>query len=104
MTDLAPSLAASQPELLLGLAILAFLTVASFMGDRALRPISWAAVLTYAAAGAFMLDDPARQTAWGGLFVNDRFAQYLKALILLAAAASTLLVVLTLVLMLRIGE
>lgn len=91
MPELAASLDLAAPELVVATGAMLLLMIGVFRGDRSLVPLTWVSVGLYALAAAFLLDDAPRATAFGGLYVADRFSAFLKVLILAAAAASALL-------------
>ena len=82
----------AAPELLLSASALVLLMLCAWMGDRAGRPITWLAVA--ALAGAALLVPGVRDaggTAFGGLFVADRFAAFAKILVFIGAAVAMLM-------------
>jgi NADH-quinone oxidoreductase subunit N len=89
--DLMASLGLALPELALGLGAILFLLIGVFQGDRSLPGISWGAAVLLAGAALYLADDSARASAFGGLYVADRFGAFLKVVILLAAAAAAIL-------------
>jgi len=94
LTTLLQSLVIGSPEVVLGAGAMTLLMIGVFRGDRALRGLSWGAVILFAIAALTIVDDtPDRQLAWNALYVADALSAYLKLLILLGAAASVLLAV-----------
>ena len=91
--ELGTSLALALPELALALGAILFLLVGVFQGDRALPGISWGAAVLMLGAGLYLADDPARATAFGGLYIADRFSAFLKVVILAAAALAAVIAV-----------
>ncbi|MEY2882436.1 MAG: hypothetical protein RL490_160 [Pseudomonadota bacterium] len=87
------SIAIAGPEAVLTAGSLLTLMIGTFGGgDKALRGLTWVAVLILGLAGLTLLDDPATiQRGFDGLYVADAFSSFLKVLILAAAAASMLL-------------
>ncbi|MGH6782404.1 MAG: NADH-quinone oxidoreductase subunit N, partial [Sphingomonadaceae bacterium] len=87
--SLVQSLALTLPELILTLGALVLLMVAAYVGDKATKAISWAAVALFAVA-AFSLLGPAGHggDAFDGLYRADSFAAFAKLLIYIAAAAT----------------
>jgi len=82
----------AAPELLLGCGGLALLMVGVFQRQDRLRPIAWLAVLMLLATMYLVLRLPeAGGHAFGNLFIVDRFAQFMKVLVLGASALSILL-------------
>ncbi|MGQ0590493.1 MAG: NADH-quinone oxidoreductase subunit N, partial [Sphingosinicella sp.] len=75
------------PEAILSLGALALMMAAAWGGDRSAAVLTWLAVLTIALASAFMpgLADQGG-SAFGGLFVADRFAAFSKIVIYVGAA------------------
>jgi NADH-quinone oxidoreductase subunit N len=81
----------AAPELLLTVASLVLLLMAAWMGDKSGRLITWLAVAALAAAA--LLVPGVRDsggTAFGGLFIADRFAAFAKILVFIGAAVSML--------------
>jgi NADH-quinone oxidoreductase subunit N len=80
------------PESILGAAALILMLVAAFAGDAAARLISWLSVAALVVAGV-LLTQPAVYAGgaiFDGLYKADAFADFAKALIFVAAAASIL--------------
>jgi len=77
------------PEAILSLGALALMMAAAWGGDRSAGVLTWLAVLTIALASAFMpgLADQGG-SAFGGLFVADRFAAFSKIVIYVGAIIS----------------
>ena len=77
------------PEEIIAVSGLALMMAAAWGGDKAAPLLTWLAILTLVAAAAFMpgvFDDGG--TAFGGLFVADRFAAFAKIVSYLAAAVA----------------
>ena len=87
------SILVAGPELVLTIGSLLALMLGTFLGqDKALRPLTWVAVLILAIAGWAVLKAPPQTViAFDGLYVADGFSAFLKVLIIAAAAASMLL-------------
>jgi len=83
----------AAPELLLAGGAVALLMIGVFQPQDRIRPIAWLAVLVLAAAMYVVAQQPAAAPgyAFGNLFVVDRFAQFMKILVLGASALSILL-------------
>jgi NADH-quinone oxidoreductase subunit N len=81
----------TAPELLLTVASLVLLLMSAWMGDRSGRLIAWLAVASLAAA-CFLVPGvrDSGGTAFGGLFIADRFAAFAKILVYGGAAVSIL--------------
>ncbi|MBA4757213.1 NADH-quinone oxidoreductase subunit NuoN [Sphingosinicella sp.] len=93
MQPLAQSLGIAAPEIVLALGAMLLLMVGTFRGDRSLGLISWLAVVIYAVAGVFMMDDSPRAFAFDGLYVADLFSDYLKVVVYGAAAVCTVIAI-----------
>jgi NADH-quinone oxidoreductase subunit N len=94
MSALNTSLMLIRPELVLTTGALVLLLVGVTMGDRHLRLLTWGVVITCLIALLLTLNVSSdRQTAFNELFVTDGFAKFLKVVILMAAAISSLLAV-----------
>jgi NADH-quinone oxidoreductase subunit N len=81
----------TAPELLLTVSSLILLMMSAWMGDRAGRLITWLAVAALVAA-CFLVPGVRDEggTAFGGLFVADRFAAFAKILVFAGAAVAML--------------
>ncbi|MFZ4688755.1 MAG: NADH-quinone oxidoreductase subunit NuoN [Polymorphobacter sp.] len=85
------SILTAGPELVLTIGSLLTLMLGTFLGqDKALRPLTYVAVLILAIAGYAVLDGQSA-TAFDGLYIADSFSGFVKVMILAAAAASMLL-------------
>ena len=92
MQTLAASIHIAAPELVLATGVLVLLMLGVFRGDRSLVPLSWVSVAIYALAGFTLTQaSDAPVQAFGGLYIADNFAIFLKVLILAAAAVSAVL-------------
>ena len=80
------------PELFLALAAMALLMLGVFRGDGATRLSCWLGIAALAIAALLLsfVPDP-RVVVLGGMFISDAFAVFMKALILLGAAAGLLM-------------
>ncbi|MGH6719473.1 MAG: NADH-quinone oxidoreductase subunit N, partial [Alphaproteobacteria bacterium] len=77
------------PEAWLALAGMALLMIGVFLGDRATRLVLWLALGTLAVAFVIIADRAdVAAVAFGGLFVTDGFAAFMKALVLIGAAVT----------------
>jgi NADH-quinone oxidoreductase subunit N len=84
-----PTLLPLLPEILLGLGAMALLMIGVFRGEDSARFVDVAAIVLLAVAGAVLIWLPAgKLTTFGGSFVVDDFARYLKILALLGSAAA----------------
>ncbi len=77
------------PEILLGLGALALLMLGVFRGHLAAEVVDFAAIVLLAVVGVVVLVLPAgKLVTFGGSFVVDDFARFLKILALIASAAA----------------
>jgi NADH-quinone oxidoreductase subunit N len=80
------------PEIVLALGAMALLMVGAYGGDRTLRPVTALAVVLLGVVLVLELMLPAgRLTTFGGSFVVDDYARFLKT-VMLAASAVTLVI------------
>ena len=85
-------LGSALPELILAVAGMAYLMLGVFLRREPTRAISWLSVLTLVVALvalAWMPDE--RTLAFGGLFVVDGFAGFMKALVLIGSALALIM-------------
>jgi NADH-quinone oxidoreductase subunit N len=80
----------AAPEIVLGCGALVLLMIGVFLRRDNLRLVAWLAVALLIATIIIVAETPAG-TAFGNLFVVDRFAQFMKILVLGASALSILL-------------
>ncbi len=86
------ALVSMLPELLLAVGAMALLMVGAFRGDAAARAIDGIAIALLVAAGLVILHLPAgKLVSFGGSFVIDDFARFLKILALVGSAATILM-------------
>jgi NADH-quinone oxidoreductase subunit N len=91
MTDIAeiPALLPVLPEILLVVGAMLLLMVGAFRGEDAAKAIDWAAVLLLIVAGFAIVWLPSETlVTFGGSFVVDSFARFLKLLALAGSAAA----------------
>ena len=81
----------AAPELLLACGAVALLMIGVFQRQDGFRLVSWLAVAVLAATIILVARGPAAGLAFGNLFVVDRFAQFMKIVVLGATALSILL-------------
>ena len=80
------------PELVLAVGAMALLMLGAYRGQRATRLVNWLAVVLLAVAGILELTLPSgRLSTFGGGFIVDDFARYLKILTLLSSIATLVL-------------
>ncbi len=84
-----PAILPVLPEIVLGLGAMALLMVGVFRGAASVRVIDFASIALLAVAGAVLLALPGgRLVSFGGSFVVDDFARFLKILALIGSAAA----------------
>src|SRR5262245_5873388 len=80
------------PEIVLAVGAMVLLMLGAFHGERSATPIHWLAIVLLVAAGAaVVLLPPGKLTAFGGSFVVDGFARFLKLLALTGSAVAILM-------------
>src|SRR5580700_1078722 len=80
------------PELVLGVGAMALLMLGAFRGERGVRLIDAASILLLIAAGVIVLALPqGKLVTFGGSFVVDDFARFLKTLAIVGSAAAILM-------------
>ena len=80
------------PEIWLAVAGMALLMIGVFRGDRGTRSLSWLSVLVLLVAAFLVMNGSSgRMVAFGGQFVTDAFAVFVKVLVLLGSAVSIVL-------------
>jgi len=88
------NLAAATPEIFLAVAAMVLLILGVFMGDRSMRLVSWlaaGALCVAAYLAAHVAPATGADPAFGGQFIVDGFAGFMKVLSLLATAAAILI-------------
>jgi len=85
--ELTSSLCLMAPELIIAVGAMALLMIGVFSGERAYSIVNGLAVLVLIAAGAWVVTG-ANGGAFGGAFVSDPFARFMKVLTLVGAAAT----------------
>ena len=94
MTETAeiPALLPALPEIVLAVGAMLLLMVGAFRGEQATRGIDGAAILLLILAGVIIVSLPAGTlVTFGGSFVVDGFARFLKLLALTGSAAAILM-------------
>ncbi|HEX4410509.1 MAG TPA: NADH-quinone oxidoreductase subunit NuoN [Xanthobacteraceae bacterium] len=87
-----PTLVPLLPEFVLGIGAMALLMIGVYRSDTIGRFVDIAAIVLLIAAGAILLWlPPGKLTTFGGSFIVDDFARFLKILALLGSAAAILL-------------
>jgi NADH-quinone oxidoreductase subunit N len=86
--DLIPAL----PEIVLAVGAMALLMLGAFRGERSAGAINWLAILLLVAAGAVVVWLPGEKlSTFGGSFIVDSFARFLKLLALTGSATAILM-------------
>ena len=87
------ALTPAWPEVFVALAGMGLLMIGVFRGDRAFRAVSWLAVAALVVAGALVSlnTGTGAGNAFGGAFVADGFARFMKLLIIGGAGLTLLL-------------
>ncbi len=84
-----PAFVPLLPEIVLGLGAMALLMLGVFRGNLTVRVVDFAAIALLAIAGVILLLLPAGKiVSFGGSFVVDDFARFLKILALIGSAAA----------------
>ena len=87
-----PSLLPALPEIVLALGAMALLMFGAFRGERTAVTINWLAILLLVVSGAIVVLLPGGTlTTFGGSFIVDPFARFLKLLALTGSAAAILM-------------
>jgi len=88
-----PVLSTALPELVLAIAGMVLLMVGVFVRQRATTVVNWLAVLALVIAGiaVVMIDTGETATTFGGMFVTDPFAVFMKLLALAGTALALIL-------------
>src|SRR5262245_23949908 len=87
-----PALLPALPEIVLAIGAMLLLMIGAFRGERATPTIDAAAILLLIAAGAVVVWLPGEKlVTFGGSFVVDGFARFLKLLALTGSAAAILM-------------
>jgi NADH-quinone oxidoreductase subunit N len=80
------------PELVLVVGAMTLLMVGAFRGERAAGAINWLSILLLVAAGGILAWlPPERVEAFGGSFVLEPYARFLKLLALIGSATAILM-------------
>ncbi len=87
------SLQLSTPELILAAGALVLLMIGVFSGERAADTVTGLAVALLIASGAWLILDTGVGSAYGGAFLSDPFAKFMKILALSGAGVAMVLAV-----------
>ncbi|HVO03455.1 MAG TPA: NADH-quinone oxidoreductase subunit NuoN [Candidatus Cybelea sp.] len=88
------NLAAATPEIFLAVAAMVLLMLGVFQGDKATRAVSWLAAIVLvvgAYLSAHIAPEHGANPAFGGQFIVDGFAGFMKVLTLVATAVAILM-------------
>ncbi len=87
-----PALAPLMPEIVLGVGAMALLLIGVYSGERSARLTDVLSILLLIAAGVLVVLQPqGRLVTFGGSFIVDDFARFLKVLALIGSAAAILM-------------
>jgi NADH-quinone oxidoreductase subunit N len=87
-----PTLVPLLPEFVLGLGAMALLMFGVYRGESATRAVDFGAIALLVIAGGILVTLPAgKLTTFGGSFIVDDFARFLKVLALIGSSAAILL-------------
>ena len=86
-------IAPAAPEIFMAAATIALLMLGVFRGDGFTRTLNWFAVLVLGLTAVLVMAGGSDQsvTAFGGLFIVDSFASFMKPLVLLGAALAIIM-------------
>ncbi len=94
MTEAAalPALLPALPEIVLAVGAMVLLMLGAFGGEKSAKTVNWLAILLLVAAGAIVCWLPGEKlVTFGGSFVVDGFARFLKLLALIGSAVTILM-------------
>ena len=87
-----PNLIPVLPEIVLAVSGMALLLLGAFRGDRSASEVSWIAVLALVVAGVVLtVVQHGRAVSFGGQFVLDGFAHFMKWLVLIGSALAVVM-------------
>ncbi|MCO5065489.1 MAG: NADH-quinone oxidoreductase subunit NuoN [Rhizobiaceae bacterium] len=89
--DLSLSLSLATPEIIIAVGALALLMIGAFSGERANTTVTGLAVAILAGAGAWMLLFTGDGLAFGGAFLADPFARFMKVLTLIGSIVTLIM-------------
>ena len=85
------SLHLATPELILAIGALALLMIGVFSGSKSAGPVTGLAILLLLVAGAWILMAGSEGLAFGGAFIADGFARFLKVVALIGAVTAMIM-------------
>src|ERR1700680_4730554 len=87
-----PALLPALPEIVLAVGAMALLMLGAFRGEHTAVAVNWLAIVLLVAAGVIILWlPPGTLVTFGGSFVVDPFARFLKLLALTGSGAPVLI-------------
>ena len=86
--ELSTSLVLATPELILAIGAMALLMIGVFSGEKANSTVTGLSIALLIGAGAWMLVFAGDGEAFGGAFVSDPFARFMKVLTLVGAVVT----------------
>ena len=86
--SLSMSLSLAMPELIMAVGAMALLMVGAFSGERSSGTVTFLAILLMIVAGAWIILAGGEGTAFGGAFVVDTFARFMKILALIGSVVA----------------
>lgn len=87
-----PNLIPALPELVLACSAMALLMLGVFRGDGSTRSVSWIAVLALVVAGIVLTSvQQGRMTTFGGQFIVDDFAHFMKWLVIIGSSLAIIM-------------
>ncbi|MEZ5926652.1 MAG: NADH-quinone oxidoreductase subunit NuoN [Hyphomicrobiaceae bacterium] len=90
--DSLSNLSTLYPEIGIVIAAMALLMLGAFRSEEAGAAVNWLAILTLAGTAAMIgLSEAPSATLFGGSFIDDPFARFMKVLVLIGGAATLLM-------------
>ncbi|MEQ1942916.1 NADH-quinone oxidoreductase subunit NuoN [Mesorhizobium sp. VNQ89] len=89
--ELTSSLSLLTPELILAVGSMVLLMIGAYSGERSYGVVNALAVLLIVVAGGWLLFATGDGQAFGGAFVSDSFARFMKVLTLVGSAATLIM-------------
>ncbi len=87
-----PAMLPALPEIMLATVGMVLLMAGAFGGEGTTRWITWVTIVSIAVAALLVLyADHGRELAFGGLFVTDPFAVFMKELVLIGSGLTLIL-------------
>jgi NADH-quinone oxidoreductase subunit N len=86
--DLSSSLSLAGPELLIAAGALVLLTIGAYAGEASSRLVTWLTALILVVAGVMVINGEGQGTAFGGAFIDDPFARFMKVVTLIGSVVT----------------